>query len=338
MSDEEDLRPEAPDRPRRQTPGESRPRTPDESELHTPDAAEAPTVQSDQEGAAEPAEASDHSPLRTRRQAMAQERAGGDAAGGSDRDRGDQRRTTPGPNPEPEDSGTREQSWQRLRSALAPRLGRSQLLAAILCALLGFALVAQVQHTEDSGLATLSERQLVRVLDDVDDRNERLEAEAAQLARDEEELQSGSNQREAAREQAQNRAEALSILAGTVPVTGPGVELTVTGSPGTISSSNIVTLVQELRDAGAEAIEINGIRVVVDTYFTEGSGGDLLINDEPLSLPITIVAIGEAETLATAMRIPGGVGDTVEQRGGDFTVTAHDTVDIDSVAPQATEE
>ncbi|GAA4285250.1 DUF881 domain-containing protein [Brevibacterium daeguense] len=283
-------------------------------------------------------DAPDQQRLRTRREAMAQERAAEASPGESDGDRGGRQRTTPGPNPEPEDSGTREQSWLRLKSALVPRLGRSQLLAAILCALLGFALVAQIQHTEDSGLATLSERQLVRVLDDVDDRNERLEAEAAQLARDEEELQSGSNQREAARQQAQNRAEALSVLAGTVPVTGPGVELRIAGSPGTITSTNLVALVQELRDAGAEAIEINGVRIVVDTYFTEGSRGDLFINDEPVSLPITITAIGDSETLATAMRIPGGVGDTIEQRGGEFTVTAHDAVDIDSVVPQVTEE
>lgn len=241
----------------------------------------------------------------------------------------------PGPNPEPEHAGTREQAWERLRSALGLSSWRSQALAGVLCALLGFAFVAQIQQTEESGLSQLSETELVRVLDDIDDRNARLESEASQLSRDEQELESGSNQREAARQQARDRVEALSILAGTVAVTGPGIVATIDGSAGVVTAANLVTFVQELRDAGAEAIDINGTRVVVDTYFTESEDGRLRVAGADLSRPITITAIGEPDTMATAMRIPGGVADTIEQRGGTFTVETHDAVDIDSVVAPA---
>ena len=241
----------------------------------------------------------------------------------------------PGPNPEPEHAGTREQAWERLRYAFGLSSWRSQALAGVLCALLGFAFVAQIQQTEESGLSQLSETELVRVLDDIDDRNARLESEASQLSRDEQELESGSNQREAARQQARDRVEALSILAGTVAVTGPGIVATIDGSAGVVTAANLVTFVQELRDAGAEAIDINGTRVVVDTYFTESEDGRLRVAGADLSRPITITAIGEPDTMATAMRIPGGVADTIEQRGGTFTVETHDAVDIDSVVAPA---
>lgn len=237
----------------------------------------------------------------------------------------------PGPNPEPENAGTRAEAWERLRAAFGLSSWRSQALAGALCALLGFAFVAQIQQTEESGLSQLSETELVRVLDDIDDRNARLESEASQLGRDEQELESGSNQREAARQQARDRVEALSILAGTVAVTGPGIVATIDGSDGVVTAANLVTFVQELRDAGAEAIDINGTRVVVDTYFTESEGGGLRVAGTDLSRPITITAIGEPDTMATAMRIPGGVADTIEQRGGTFTVETHESVDIDSV-------
>lgn len=243
----------------------------------------------------------------------------------------------PGPNPEPENAGTREQAWRRLRNALTTRAWRSQLLAGAICALLGFAFVAQIQQTEESGLDQLSETELVRVLADVDDRNERLEAEASQLTRDEQELQSGSNQREAARQQASDRAAALSILAGTVAVTGPGIVAEIDGSAGVVTAANLVTFVQELRDAGAEAIDINGTRVVVDTYFTESEDGGLLVDGTELTLPLTTTVIGEPDTIATAMRIPGGAADTIEQRGGRFEVETRDAVDIDSVVAPAPE-
>lgn len=319
--------------------------TPPEPESTPPEANQNPTPDTTPQQETTSQQEAGTQPPQTRPEARAREH---DASGTADRDDPPNARdqdaadaeapahsSLPGPNPEPEHAGTPAETWSRVRSALSLRSWRPQLLAGVLCALLGFAIVAQVQHTDESGLSELSETELIRVLDDVDDRNERLEAEAAQLARDEEELLSGSDQREAAREQAADRAEALSVLAGTVPVTGPGVEITITGSEGVVTAGNLVTFVHELRDAGAEAIEFGDTRVVVDTYFAEDDGG-LLINGDRLPLPLMITAIGEPETMATAMRIPGGVADTIDQRGGDLTVETRAQVDIDSVVPPET--
>ena len=77
----------------------------------------------------------------------------------------------------------------RLLRALVPRGTRGQLLAGLLCAVLGFALVVQVRQTQDADLGSLRESDLVRILDDVGERDDRLESEQADLQRTREQLQ-----------------------------------------------------------------------------------------------------------------------------------------------------
>jgi uncharacterized protein YlxW (UPF0749 family) len=127
----------------------------------------------------------------------------------------------------PADPGAGRGSAGGLRRVLAPRASRGQLLAAVLCALLGFALVAQVNQAAEADLSGLREADLVRILGDVTERSERLEAEAARLEGTRAELATGSDQAEAAREAAQERVELLGILAGTLPATGPGIRLAI---------------------------------------------------------------------------------------------------------------
>jgi uncharacterized protein YlxW (UPF0749 family) len=99
--------------------------------------------------------------------------------------------------------------------------------------------------------------------------------------------------------------------------------------------------VQELRDAGAEAIQVSGsggaVRVVASTWFADAGGdaeGGVIIDGTTLGAPLTIEAIGDPDTLATATRFPGGVVQTVEDRlGGTADVRTEDTVEVDVVRP-----
>ena len=69
-------------------------------------------------------------------------------------------------------------AWQTLGKALRPRLTMSQLVAALLCGLLGFALAVQLTADERSSLAGLRQNELVRILDEVTRRGEDLEQQA----------------------------------------------------------------------------------------------------------------------------------------------------------------
>ena len=72
-------------------------------------------------------------------------------------------------------------AWTRLASAFRPRVKRGHLLPALLCAVLGFAVVVQVRSTQDTGLDGLRQTDLVRILDDVTERANRLRQEARDL-------------------------------------------------------------------------------------------------------------------------------------------------------------
>ncbi|WP_241834502.1 DUF881 domain-containing protein [Pseudofrankia asymbiotica] len=128
------------------------------------------------------------------------------------------------------------------------------------------------------------------------------------------------------------RADALAILAGTVPVAGPGVELALADPRGNVGADVLVDLLQELRDAGAEAVELSGVRLVAESYIVNRPGGGLTVDGKAVTAPYTVRAIGDPHTLAEAMRFPGGVLDTVATREGATTrVTEISRVEIRAV-------
>ena len=131
------------------------------------------------------------------------------------------------------------------------------------------------------------------------------------LQRTRDALRSDTRSRRTALERAQQQATTLGILAGTVPVVGPGVRVTVTDDKGGVGSNQLLEGLEELRDAGAEAIELNDkVRVVAQTSLKDTRGGSL-VDGTLLKSPFVIEAIGNAPSLATALDFKGGFTDEV---------------------------
>jgi uncharacterized protein YlxW (UPF0749 family) len=196
----------------------------------------------------------------------------------------------------------------------------------VLVAALGFAIVVQLRQTEQQGLATLRQSDLVRILDDVGDRRDRLAAEASDLESQRRELTDVRTGDQAALDAARSRATTLGILAGTVAAKGPGVEVYITDPGHTVRAATLLDLVQELRDAGAEAIQIGAARVVASTAFTDVTGG-VAVDNLVVSAPYTVRAIGDGQTMATALEIPGGVIASMPE-GAHATVATRDEVEV----------
>ncbi|WP_293241324.1 DUF881 domain-containing protein [Mycolicibacterium sp.] len=218
-----------------------------------------------------------------------------------------------------------------------PTPRRSQLafgaLAVVLCALLGVAIVTQARQT-DSGdsLDTARPADLLVLLDSLQQREAALNSEVGDLQRTLDALQSSGTDDQAAIENAQSRLAALSILIGTVAATGPGVIITIDDVAPGVSPETMLDVVNELRAAGAEAMQISGpggtvIRVGVDTWVV-GSAGALVIDGTTMSPPYSVLAIGDPATLAAAMNIPGGATDSVERVGGTMSVQQADVVNV----------
>jgi uncharacterized protein YlxW (UPF0749 family) len=207
----------------------------------------------------------------------------------------------------------------------------SAAVIGVLTLLLGFAIAVQV-HANSSGdaLSGLREDDLIGILDNQNARAERLRQQLAQLQLNLAQLRDSGNKAAAARAQATEQSKALGILLGTLPATGPGVSVSVTDPRAKLTGEDLLDVVEELRGAGAEAIQVGTVRVTTTTSFT-GSGGSIGVDGTAMTAPYTVQAIGDPKTLNTALNIPGGVAAAVRAAGGALTVAEHSTVTIDVV-------
>jgi len=217
--------------------------------------------------------------------------------------------------------------WAALGRALAPRANRAQLVAGVLCAILGFALVAQVRQSGETDLAGMRQDDLVRILDETTTRGDALARESADLARERDDLLSGSDRRQAALDALRRSAETQGILTGRLPAEGPGIVVTLVEETGTIKPVTMLNMLEELRNAGAEAIQLNDQRVTASSAFT-GTGGAVVLDGVTLSPPYRWIAIGDPDILAPALQIPGGAMAQVRNNGGAGNVESADQVEV----------
>jgi uncharacterized protein YlxW (UPF0749 family) len=206
-------------------------------------------------------------------------------------------------------------------------------LIAVLTALLGFAIAVQVRNTgTGETLDGAREEDLVAILDDLDGREEQLRAQIADQRSALRDLSDIDSRSAAALEAAGSRADALAVLNGTVAAEGPGLVMTIRDPEGRVRVADLLDAVQELRNAGAETMQIDGVRVGVSTAVT-GGPGDLRVDGRPVSAPYEVVVIGSPADLRTALSIPGGVVDAIGRQGGSVDIEQRDRVLVDALRP-----
>jgi uncharacterized protein YlxW (UPF0749 family) len=224
--------------------------------------------------------------------------------------------------------------------------GRAQtvfgVLAVVLCVVLGVAIVTEARQTKSGDyLESARPADLVVLLDSLQQREASLNKEVGELQRTLTALRASGNNNRAAIEDTQARLSALSILIGTVAATGPGITLTINDPAPGVAPETMIDVINELRAAGAEAIEIRGgqaaVRVGVDTW-AGGAAGALSIDGQTLNPPYSVLAIGDPPTLAAALNIPGGAVDSVERVGGTMGVQQSDRIDITALRQPKTRQ
>lgn len=220
----------------------------------------------------------------------------------------------------------------RLVAALKRPSSRGQITAAVLLAVVGFASVVQVQSNErDNDYEGMREEDLVQLLNSLASASQRTENDIAQLEQTRASLRSDTDSRRAALEQARERANVLGILAGELPAVGQGIVVTVEDPEGKVGIDQMLNGIEELRDAGAEAIEINNtVRVVAQTALEDGEDG-IVVDGTELAAPYTLEVIGDPKTLAGALNIYGGFVEDIEDPntiGGDVVIEESSSVEV----------
>lgn len=223
--------------------------------------------------------------------------------------------------------------WPGSAGPRRQRLTAAGVLIGVLVALLGFALAVQLRNSsDDPALASARQEDLVRILSDLESREERARQEIADLEERQRQLTSGAQGRQAALEEATERADELGILAGTLPAQGPGLVVRFQAGREPVRAESLLDAIQELRGAGAEAMQVAGangvvVRVVAATYVVD-SGDGIEVDQQRLTGPYTITVIGDGQTMRTALNIAGGVVESVQRAGGNVSVHDPGTVQV----------
>jgi uncharacterized protein YlxW (UPF0749 family) len=215
--------------------------------------------------------------------------------------------------------------------AAAPRsVTATKALAAVSVGIVGFLVAAQLGTTQRDGqtLAAESESDLTRIFSSLNEESAALRDEISQLRLELASLQSSAERDQLARNAAQRQLSDLQILAGVVPARGPGVAVRIDDPGGVFEFQLLLDLVQELRDAGAEAIAVNGRRVGGSTAFS-ARGEAVTVDGQEVAAPYEVLAIGDPSTLEVGLRIPGGAVDTLDaQEGTKVTVERRSEVRV----------
>ena len=232
----------------------------------------------------------------------------------------------------PRPARTSAEARFRLRRSLSPRLSGTQTMITVIFLLIGFMTTAAINgNRSDAILANARQSDLVSLLDDLAQREARLQAENGRLETARETLLGGDQY--AAINEAKRRATDLARLAGSEATSGPGMTVTINGN---LSASTLLDAIQELRDAGATAIQISdrglAVRVVANTWFADSSSG-VTVSGTALEVPIVITALGDSTVMEPALKIPGGLADTVGSGGGSVTIAPLEDVAISAIVP-----
>jgi uncharacterized protein YlxW (UPF0749 family) len=220
---------------------------------------------------------------------------------------------------------------QRLRQALV-RPSRGQAVVGVLLAVLGFAAITQVRtNTTDNTYAGYREQDLVDVLSALAGTSQRAQEQISSLEATRRDLVAKQQGAITALDAAKKQEQELSILAGWVPVTGPGIRVTVTEGPRPVDVDSVLDTIEELRSAGAEAMQINGkVRLVAQSSVQTAPGG-LLVDGTLLTSPYVLDAIGDPHTLQGALSLFDGPISQFEGAGATVDVQPEKALDITAV-------
>ena len=217
-----------------------------------------------------------------------------------------------------------------MREALRKRSG---IVVGVIIAILAFTITVQWnQDDESEDFSGVRGVELAELLKSLDATNARLSEQIDTLRATRNELRDSTRNSEEAQKAAVERANALAILAGTGGAEGEGIEITITAPAGAVTASVLLDAVQEMRDAGAEVIALNGVaRIVAQTWFLDDDAG-VRVSGRVLKPPYVLEVIGDPDTLADAVTFRGGLADRVESRGGDVTVERRRRIEVTAVA------
>lgn len=223
--------------------------------------------------------------------------------------------------------------------------GQIAITLGIMCALLTFAIVLQVNTVNEAVEIVGVQRTENKLRDQVLEWKEKYDNLYSNLEKVEQKLEKTRQEvtrDDSSAKEMEEELKAANLLLGLTEVTGSGVVVTLNDNQNVTSDNigvydnisrylihdeDLRTIVNELKNAGAEAISINGQRIVGTTAIT-CDGNVILINGEKIGAPFQIKAIGFQERFTGALLRPGGYMEILKNDGVVTSVEKQDKIVI----------
>jgi uncharacterized protein YlxW (UPF0749 family) len=180
-------------------------------------------------------------------------------------------------------------------------------VAAVLLGL-GVATIAQLRTQRNLQKTLHSEDEQVVLLGQLVDANHRLRTEISALSTQEAAYE--AERQGTMLEKLVADLNQVRMLNGAAVVAGPGIELVLDGP---LNALDLQDTLNELRNAGAEAIALDGVRLVTDSVFDVAPSGELRLDDRVVSRPYRLQAIGDPQTMESALLRRGGMLSVLER-------------------------
>ncbi|HET7180771.1 MAG TPA: DUF881 domain-containing protein [Candidatus Limnocylindrales bacterium] len=193
-----------------------------------------------------------------------------------------------------------------LRAARAAALGRSnsRLAVALVAGILGVLAIGQLRGQAGvPGLSGLSSTELTQLIANLNAGNDRLRDELSDLQRQEQKLKEAHDRGQTTVGDLGTDLSRIRAWSGLTPVTGQGISILITGQ---IGGDGVEDLLNELRNAGAEGIAVDGVRIVTGSVVA-GAPDGLSVENHAIGATFEIRAIGSPQILTGTLTRTGGV-------------------------------
>lgn len=211
-------------------------------------------------------------------------------------------------------------------------------MIALALFIFSFVIAAQLNTVGNTNIISegMREADLLRELQNMKEEYETLKEQYEESQEIVEEYKTSSSSNDALIASMQSELEKANVLAGLVDVRGEGVVITLKDSTdteisleaGLVHDTDLTAIVTELKAAGAEAISINGQRVIATTAI-RCVGPTIQVNSVKVASPFYIKAIGNSKYLESALNIKNGVVDSLKSYGIEVEVETNNSITID---------
>lgn len=207
------------------------------------------------------------------------------------------------------------------------------LIFGVICFLLSFAITVQLRITSTTESTASREKVADELKDQIfalNSENDKLSSKLEETEKSLETVRDEAAENDSSSIEKSELIKKYTIISGYTDVYGEGIILKYIPAEDTYNADivkDLIDIVNELKNAGAEAVSINNQRLI-NTSSIEMVKNKIVINDVELTAPFTIKVIGNSEIINSSLIRPGGTIELIKNTGVKIELTLSKNVMI----------